>query len=271
MDLKDIAKLEELRQARGLADVATDAQPIAGGVMSRAEPGSWMNSAVGLGFDGPVEPDTADRLIAFFSVKGIEPRIEHAPYADFSLTQALERAGFRLRNFETIFHRELLPGDTITAPHPAPPGLIIESVDPADDDEVRQYAITAVSGFFPPNFVVPEPYLDAVVRTVRHPRTTAVVARLDGQIVGAGAMEVAGDIAALFGMSVAQAYRRRGIQQAVIAHRLNLAQQRGARLATIGARPAIATERNVRRMGFQVAYTKTVLVRPGEGLAPNLE
>jgi GNAT superfamily N-acetyltransferase len=61
-------------------------------------------------------------------------------------------------------------------------------------------------------------------------------------------------------------FRRRGIQQALIAARLNYAAARGARLATIGSKPGAGTERNVRRMGFATAYTKPVMVRPGPGL-----
>ena len=271
MDLKDIARLEELRQARGIAEIAPEAQPIAGGFMFRADPGSWMNSAIGLGFDGQVADDAVEQLIAFHTERGVEPRIEHSPYADFTLTQALERAGFRLRNFETIFYRELTPHTPITTPHKPPHGLTMEIVDPGDAALVREYAITAVSGFFPPDFAVPASYLESIERAVRHPRVLGIVARLDGRIIGAGAMEIVGELSALFGLSVVEAYRRRGVQQAMIAHRLQLARARGARIATIGARPAIATERNVRRMGFQVAYTKVALTRPRENLAPNLE
>lgn len=239
--------------------------------MVRAEPGSWMNQAVGLGLDGPVSPDVVDELIEYYTEKGIEPRIEHAPYADKALTQALEKAGFRVRNFETIFCRSLAGAGEISAPRVPPAGLTIERVDPSDDAMVNLYAKTAVGGFFPPDFVVPDSYVESVVRMVRHPRTISVAAWLDGAMVGAGAMEIVGEMSALFGMSTKEGYRRRGIQQAVIAYRLNLAREHGAKLATIGARPGIPTERNVQRMGFMAAYTKVALVRPGEGLTPNLE
>jgi GNAT superfamily N-acetyltransferase len=268
--LKDVARLEELRQARGLSDVADEFQPIAGGTMSRSVAGSWLNSSVGLGFDGPVPDDTAERLIEFFTAKGIEPRIELCPYADPSLTLVLERAGFTLRGFESMFFRELDDAKVRPIVDP-PPGLTIEPVDPGSASDVRAYATTAVSGFFPADFVVPEAYIEVAERCARHPRSVAVLARLDGELVSAGAVEISGDVAALFGLSVVESHRRRGVQQAMIAYRVNLARDRGAKLAIIGAKPGIATERNVRRMGFQAAYTKVVLVRPGEGLAPNVE
>ena len=40
------------------------------------------------------------------------------------------------------------------------------------------------------------------------------------------------------------------------------------RCATIGSLPGSPTERNVRRMGFHVAYVKPHLIRPGPGLKP---
>ncbi len=75
--------------------------------------------------------------------------------------------------------------------------------------------------------------------------------------------------AALFALAVLPAYRRRGVQQALIAARLRAAAEAGATVVTISALPGVATERNARRMGFQVAYTKVVLVRPGAGLVGN--
>jgi hypothetical protein len=42
---------------------------------------------------------------------------------------------------------------------------------------------------------------------------------------------------------------------------------RGCILATISSRPGIPTERNALRLGFTMAYTKVILVRPGPGLA----
>jgi GNAT superfamily N-acetyltransferase len=70
----------------------------------------------------------------------------------------------------------------------------------------------------------------------------------------------------LFGLAVHADFRRRGIQQALIAARLEFARERGCRIATIGSRPGAGTERNVRRFGFQVAYTKAIVAQPGPGL-----
>jgi hypothetical protein len=66
LDLADIARLEERRQAELLAAVAPVIQPFAGGVMGFHEPGSWQNQASGAGLDGPVSDDELDAMIEFY-------------------------------------------------------------------------------------------------------------------------------------------------------------------------------------------------------------
>ena len=144
-------------------------------------------------------------------------------------------------------------------------------LDPANDAQVREYARVCSSGFLPPGMTeLPPDQFEVSMRAARHTRSIGLLAMLDGRCVGAGGMGMHNHVAALFGLSVLPEFRRRGIQQALIAARLNIAAENGARVATIGSRPGAGTERNVRRMGFQTAYVKPMVVRPGPGLAPNL-
>ena len=73
----------------------------------------------------------------------------------------------------------------------------------------------------------------------------------------------------LFGTSVLPAFRRRGIQQALIAARLGRALSLEAELASITSHPGIPTERNAARLGFQLAFARSVLVKRGPGLVPS--
>jgi GNAT superfamily N-acetyltransferase len=73
----------------------------------------------------------------------------------------------------------------------------------------------------------------------------------------------------LFGTSVLPAFRRRGIQQALIAARLGRALSLRADLASITSHPGIPTERNAARLGFQLAFVRSVLVKRGPGLVPS--
>jgi GNAT superfamily N-acetyltransferase len=85
--------------------------------------------------------------------------------------------------------------------------------------------------------------------------------------VAGGSAELHPNVATLFGLSTLPAFRRRGVQAALIAARLERARAAGISLATIGSEPGISTERNAMRLGFRVAYTKVVLRKPEPGLA----
>jgi GNAT superfamily N-acetyltransferase len=233
-----------------------------------------MNYAVGAGLSGPVSGAEVDRLVDFYVPHGIEPRVELCPLADPTFVSELERAGFALRALENVLFRPVSRDEVFTTPYPAPPGLVIEQVDASDPAAVRAYTLAAMAGFLPPDTPGMENFIESSERVARNPRTRSFVARMPaeagGTIVCAGAMAVDGEVAALFGLTTLEPFRRRGIQQAMIAHRLKAAAAGGAKVVTIGSRPGAHTERNVRRMGFQVAYTKPVLAKAGPGLAPAL-
>lgn len=271
--LVELARAEEARIAISVGEIASERRPFAGGVMTRGAPGEWLNAAFGPGMRGAVEREELRELIDWYESKGIEPRLELCPFADPTLIAHLAAERFSIRLFEQVFFRTLDGAATIAAPHEAPPELRLATIDPRDDEAVDRYARISIEGFLPP--ATPEPIREAQRATwrvvVRHPRTIATVALLDGEPVGAAAMEVmtevpGGPIAALFGATVLAPARRRGIQQTLLVHRIKEAAARGARFATIGGRPGEGTERNVRRLGFAVAYTKAIVTRPAPGL-----
>lgn len=271
MDLIDVARLEESRQAVGLSEIADEFRSFAGGTAGRGEPGSWINNCVGMGLNGSVSTDEITSIVAWYTSAGIEPRFEVAPFVEPKFLADCADLGLRPRSFESVLFRELVPGETVRPLVAAPDSLRIETVNPADPAAVRAYADAVVPNFFPPGSSPTDNDMQVSMRCVRHPRTIAMGAWIDGRLIGGGACEIAGPITSLFGLSVHPDFRRRGVQQALIAARLNLAIRRGVKVATIGSRPGMPTERNVRRMGFQLAYTKVVLARSGPGLVGMVE
>ncbi len=266
LSLEEVARLEETRQARGLEEITDEHITIAGGVASRGEPGLSVNNSNALGLQGPVTPDDIARLCAFHEERGSEPRTEACPFADPSLLAALETHCFVHRGWELTFFRELHAAHPAASPFPAPAGLTMRVVDPADACDVRRYSEVVMSGFFPEGESPSEDDFALSARVVAHPRTVCLAAYLDGQMVGGGGMGVSGKIAGLFGLTVLPAFRKQGIQLALMAARLNEAARRGVIVATIASRPGIGTERNARRLGFQLAYSKAIMCRPGPGL-----
>jgi hypothetical protein len=208
--------------------------------------------------------------------RGNEPRIDVSTMSDPSLIEGLSARQFVVRLFETIYYRAIAAAENPPAPVP---GIEIRQVDPTNARELRAFAEAVVQGFADTDTPGPssapssqnpalrEGLIEVCERSVALPRTLAVAAFApDGAVAGGAGMEVLGDVAGLFGASVLRPYRRTGIQRALIDTRLRLASERGARVATIGSRPGVATERNARRAGFLVGYTRVVLVRPGASL-----
>jgi len=273
-DILNVARLEEHRLASAVTALADHAEPFpardSAGVLARGAPGTWINACFGAGLDGPIDGQALARLVEFHAGAGIEPRIELAPFMAPETLAALAEAHFVVRGFDNILVRAL---DTLGAHdgRDLPDGVTIEIVDRSDAAEVDRFVRMALSGFAAASTDIAEPSLDSMRRAMQIPGTSAIVARCDGQLVGAAAMEVYGEVACLFGASVAPEARGRGIQRAMLERRLRIAADTGASIATIGSRPGETTERNARRLGFTLAYMRTTFVRPGPGLMSMVE
>lgn len=267
LTLADIARLEETRLANAIQRIGDESRTFAGGIAARSTPGSWCNYAVGFGFDAPLTRAEVEDIIHWYEEKGIEPRLEAHPFQHKETLALFEDMKFVTRHFEFVYCREL-DANTEAAPAvPTPPDLTVRVVDKDNAAAMRQYVTLAMSGFYPEGTSPTEDDVRLALKGASGPHSVAVVAWLGDTPVGAGGCAVTGDVAALFGTSVLSDYRRRGVQQSLLAARLNLAASAGAKIATIGSLPSAITERNVRRMGFEVAYVKSMLVHPGEGLA----
>jgi GNAT superfamily N-acetyltransferase len=264
-----IAIQEEARQARTIAELAAVAEPIGGGWMCFEREGAWCNQAAGMGLSGPVSEKDLDRLVEFYVSRGVEPRMELCPFAHTSLVRGLADRGFVLREFENLLVRELSPDEDMRAaiPHGWPDGLELKQIDAADTERVNTFVDVATSGFGTDLGPVPETFIEICRRLISRPGISSFLALVNGEPAGGGQLGVSDDAGSLFGTSVVPEFRRRGVQAALIARRLEHARDQGCKLATIGSRPGIATERNAARLGFYVAYTKVIMVMPGEGLS----
>jgi GNAT superfamily N-acetyltransferase len=87
------------------------------------------------------------------------------------------------------------------------------------------------------------------------------IALLDGVVAGGGSYCVAEGIAQLTGAATVPAYRRRGVQSALLAARLADAAAAGCDVAVVTTQPASRSQHNVQRRGFDLLYTRAVLVK----------
>lgn len=83
----------------------------------------------------------------------------------------------------------------------------------------------------------------------------------DGRPLGVASMTLHDEVATLGGMSTIPAERGRGVQAALILHRLGLAEAAGCTIATSTTVVGGDSERNVRRFGFRAIHVKQRWVR----------
>lgn len=263
MPYQSIARLFERKQALAAVHMAAVSEPLRDGFLAYDSPGSYVNRAGG--WQSTLTDAELDKLVAFYHSRNEDAVVELSPFVDESLLLGLENRGFALRSFENVLSHNLasLPALPLLAE-----GLSIERVDPSDVAAMRRYVAVAASGFMPPGEAVPETLMQIGLRFAMLPTADCYVAVAHGDWVGAAGSESSEGITSMFGTTVFEKYRRQGLQQALMIARMQAGIKRGSTLAIICSRPGIPTERNAARLGFTMAYTRAVLVRPFGSVTP---
>lgn len=107
------------------------------------------------------------------------------------------------------------------------------------------------------------PEAEAVMRQVsRAAGTRRLVAWQAGQPAASAAVSLVNGVAAFFGTSTAPQFRAQGLQAALLAYRLHLAQAAGADCASVFVTPSSGSERNVQRAGFRLAGLRLTFTKP---------
>jgi ribosomal protein S18 acetylase RimI-like enzyme len=234
--------------------------PIAGGVASYAEPDSPINKVAGLGFAGPPDPADLDPIERAIADRGAPVNVEIASLADPALLELLAERGYRLVSFENLLGRAL--GAAVE--DVAPPGV---EVHPCGDDEFDTWLDLVVEATLHPDTQgVPqhEQFPREILENAEHDTVGLVqryLATLHGVPAGGGSMRTTDGIAQLTGAATAPAFRRRGIQSALLAARLADATTAGCDLAVITVQPGSRSQHNAQRRGFDLLYTRAVLAR----------
>jgi GNAT superfamily N-acetyltransferase len=106
----------------------------------------------------------------------------------------------------------------------------------------------------------PEDVLEVLRPNAASAIGTCFLAWLDGQPAGGGAIYIHAGVAELGSTSTRSQFRGRGVQSALLYRRLAVASESGCDLAMVITIPGTASQRNVERIGFRLAYTKPVLL-----------
>lgn len=255
-----LARTAEAARER-LGDAAGFAIPIRGGIANFAEADSPFNKVAGLGFDGVPGDREFDAVERAFAARSAPVQVELAHLGDPAIAAALTARGYRLVNFENVL------GVDLTAPQPrvTPPGV---EVRPIGDDHFAQWHDVVADGFarsdgqgVPSHEQFPREVIEAAERDLVAAGAVCYLARHDGVVAGGASVCMADGIAQLTGAATAPAHRRRGIQSALLAARLADAAAAGCDLAVVTTQPGSKSQQNAQRRGFDLLYTRAILVR----------
>jgi GNAT superfamily N-acetyltransferase len=255
-----IAKASEAARHRG-AGTAGFVIPIAGGVASFAEQGSPFNKVAGLGFGGVPGAAAFDQIERAFTACGAAVQVELAHLADPAIGVLLTGRGYRLVSFENVLGLavERAPGPI------TPPGV---EVRPSGDGEFGSWLDVVAEGFAHPDTQgvpsyeeFPREVIEGAERDFAAAGVTRYIALRDGVIAGGASLRMADGIAQLTGAATAPAHRRRGIQTALLSARLADAAAAGCDVAVVTTQPASKSQQNVQRRGFDLLYTRAILVK----------
>ena len=247
--------------ARRRAGTAGFVIPIAGGVASFAGEGSPYNKVAGLGFGGVPDAAALDEIEKAFAAWGSPVQIELAHLADPAIGALLTGRGYRLESFENVLGRALA-GE----PERVMPSGV--EVRPSGEEEFETWLdVVAEGSVHPDTQGVPwheEFPRDAIIAAEQDSAAAGDVryaALRDGIIVGGATMRLSEGVAQFTGAATVPAHRRRGVQTALLSARLADAAAAGCDVAVIITQPGSKSQQNAQRQGFDLLYTRAVLVK----------
>ncbi|MCX4247964.1 GNAT family N-acetyltransferase [Paraliomyxa miuraensis] len=248
--------------------------PFAGGWAAYSGPGSPLAKVAGAGLQGAFVPDELEAIEQAFARVRAPVQIELSCLADPSIGRRLTERGYVLVGFENVLGRRLTPAAPDRPPIPSAQGAAQGAaqeveISPVEGDGLAAWLDTVVTGFahpdgqgvesheeFPRESL--EPVMGSMARTEGF---RCYLARRHGEPAGGASMRMHEGVAQLCGTSTVPAHRRRGVQGALLAARLGEAASAGCDLAVVTTLPGSRSQHNVQRHGFELLYTRAILVR----------
>lgn len=211
--------------------------------------GSPLTQTFGLGlFASPTSADL-DTIERFFEERGAAIFHEVSPMAPMETVELLVARGYRPVELSSVMFRPISTAFVSREDAGRVPTRI------ASADEVDLWSETAAEGWRELGEV--STFMQDIGRvSMSSDGMTAFLAELDGRAVGTGAVGIHDGVAILAGASTIPQARKQGAQRALLEARLRHAAEHGCDLATMGAAPGSASQRNAERQRFRIAYTR---------------
>lgn len=215
------------------------------GMMARHFPNSNFNKITGLsgGQEKEIEP-----LVAWCRAGGVKPRFEILPRAgDAGLACELVRLGFVVSDFHTSLIRDTSPIARAARSDDVAEVTTAEAMEQFLDAYCAGWGVPDSEGF---------------KRNVRpwlgREGWSLFLARQDGRPAATAILYIQDRVGYLADASCDPAYRRRGLQFALLERRINKAIATGVDFICSGAAFQSASHRNMERAGMRVQFVRAI-------------
>lgn len=224
----------------------TEVHPIADGMLVLSGAGLYVNRVLAAGIDRPLTADEIAVVVERSTAIGVTPSVEVTPSTHPGTRDALTASGFVRRPDADVTALTIAPGATIAAPDDV-------VVRPLRGTDLQRWMETSSRGWGHTTEAArrASDAFTAAAFVVDQDGMVLARDRADQRLLGAATVTVNGSIATLGGMSTVPEERGRGVQAAMLRHRLAFAVERGCTLAAATAVTGGASERNLVRHGFE--------------------
>jgi GNAT superfamily N-acetyltransferase len=236
------------------------ARPLAGGVASLAEADSPFTKIAALGFGGLPSVAELTEVERAFAEAGAPVQVELCQLAEAGTGAFFTGRGYRLESFENVLGRRV--GDL-----GFPDDVRLCRAGELETWLARIADATAVADTegLPSHEDFPR---ETLVRALRDMAgIERYVAERDGEFAGGASFRVTDGIAQFTGAATLPAHRRRGVQTTLLRARLAAAAEAGCDVAVVTTQPGSKSQQNVQRQGFDLLYTRAILVKGSSAIS----
>ena len=223
------------------------AMPVGGGWLVLCGRGLYVNRAIGAGLTQPLDDDDVELVVEASRRAGVTPSVEVTDRTHPGTVERLAARGFEHVASSDVTALVRPVGDPLPA---APDDVVVRGVVDAEGLALWQRTSARGWGHTAADALRAS---DAFARAAFEIDGDEMVVALDagdGRPVGCASTTVRDGVATLGGMSTVPEERRRGVQAALLRHRLGRAAALGCELAAATAVSGGESERNLVRHGF---------------------
>lgn len=231
---------------------------VAGGCLAFSGADVPLTRAVGVGTSGSVRQEEVETVESFYKSRSSAIRVVISERTDPWLPVMLRKRGYESGDF---MQNWWLPLDTRIA------GTVSEEIEivPAGLNQADQWVRTVGAGFEENDSPVdeariPRRALDTFYCLGFADGAQPFFAKYKGEVAGGGVLHIAGEMASIRTASVRIQHRNKGVQRAMLAHRLNAAIREGCRFAFSSTDAPGPSSRNLRRFGFNTLSTSYTML-----------